>query len=861
MVSFQFQLKKTITISVKADIRAGSQTQTIGLQIATTDDVVSSAKTVKGVYPLSSNIITIANLPLAEASFAGAVRPAATQIDPGKDILAWEDSLNIITRDVYLKRIAFRVIGTINRTDLKNLRLLIDGKEVAKAETLETTDFVTFVPGNYKLTPGNRVFRVLVDVVGGSTRNFSFQLRNVGDIELSDSNLNVNIRPTVNRNRFTSLNSGVQQVRQGILSIQLAKDSPAGNIVNGGTGIVMAKYILTAAGEPIKVETLRVGVNYGPRQAAPANNNAAAVLRNARLMVDGVQVGNTVNLTGNTEFDGVNFTINPEKSVTLEIKADVFDSDGTGAIEAGDTIAINLLIANNGAQALTSSTWLNVPVNNIQANTLRVVVGGLTLARTTTYLNQTIVVPRTAYKLADFILRANDEDVELNNFAVTFTAGVGAWTVDRLREVYIKYGDKTTDKRVTVTATTEWTIGAYTLPRNTNLTIEVYADIDREAFIAGDPQDTMRTDLTVRGMSVNSRQVVNTAAIQGQTMTAAQGTLNVRFVGGDSPQTMLMSANSTKEIGVFEFRAQNDTYIINSLTFNVENENARTVIQTVNLKDFDNKTLIKTEMLFNGVVTYNDLNIAVESNKTKKLIVEVKLGPLPENRAGADVRITLTGGRVRNSQQAEENLTLPAEAERRTANIYVYRGVPVISNVNLPAGATTLSAGENRIIARIKIEKKGENIGWRRIIFNINKSNTFTVSNVILRRDGETAALAEGNNVVLSAGLANIATTTNGTITVTIPNEEEIGTTERIYVLTANLTGNIVAGNTLGTNIARPTGAYTAPVVLANVSAAASFVWTDRSALNHADTTADWNSDFRVDGLPTESQTLRAPAN
>jgi len=96
--------------------------------------------------------------------------------------------------------------------------------------------------------------------------------------------------------------------------------------------------------------------------------NTVGRLRNGKLYANGVQVGSTADLyecdsdTGYTTYNlGSALIVQPGNPVTLEVKADIYDNDGTNNIAAGITLLAKLLEGSSNAQRMTSMTLLEAP--------------------------------------------------------------------------------------------------------------------------------------------------------------------------------------------------------------------------------------------------------------------------------------------------------------------------------------------------------------------------------------------------------------------------------------------------------------------------------------------------------------------
>jgi hypothetical protein len=168
-----FTVSGSRTISVKADL-AATAGNTLAIQLT---GVTLSSGTVGGTLPISGNTMSVATASLAGAAF-GTVSPSASTINPANDVVVWQSTLTVTTRDVNLTRMALREIGSINYGDVNNFRLYVDGTQVAQTQSLDTNGYVTFSLATAKaVTTGSRVVKVVADVISGSSRTLSFSYR------------------------------------------------------------------------------------------------------------------------------------------------------------------------------------------------------------------------------------------------------------------------------------------------------------------------------------------------------------------------------------------------------------------------------------------------------------------------------------------------------------------------------------------------------------------------------------------------------------------------------------------------------------------------------------------------------------
>src|SRR3989344_4504783 len=188
----------TKTITVKADIAASTSGQTVGVSIAAATDITSNGSSVNGTFPITSNLMTIADGTLATVDFNTTSTPSTADVTPQNDYTVWQNIVTISTRSVYFNRLSLREIGTITYSDLQNFRLYVDGIQAGSAvANLDSTGYITFdlSASPVKIETGARTIKVMADIIGGSSRNFKFSLRNAADANFTDSQYSADVLP------------------------------------------------------------------------------------------------------------------------------------------------------------------------------------------------------------------------------------------------------------------------------------------------------------------------------------------------------------------------------------------------------------------------------------------------------------------------------------------------------------------------------------------------------------------------------------------------------------------------------------------------------------------------------------------
>ena len=697
----------------------------------------------------------------------------------------------------------------------------------------------------------------------------------------TDTNVVSDINVTANFGAITS----------GTLAITKMTSSPSGNIVDATSNAVLAKYELVATGERIKIQWLRISIT--------TDNVAVGKLRNGAVYANGVQIGSTtdleaatdtVDITNNyTTFNfGSSLIVDLGSPVTLEVRADIYDNDGTNTSLSGNTVLATIVGGNlNNALGMVTSLTIDTPSSDVSANTLTVATGGITLSKYTAYTNQNAVVPLTNFKLAHFTLTANaTEAVNINTIEVDLNS-----VVSSTNNLYVKLGNNTTSTKSTVGASNNWSVN-YTLSAGTTIDVIVYGDVNSSATGTG------VASVLISGTTASSATSVNTnnnSVLAGQTITFVTGSLTTA-VDGSTPLNQAVAGNQSVTAGKFKFTASNDSYTIKELRFTVAGDAATSaVINSLNIKD--GSTVLAT-IPYNSTSNYfnaTGLNVVVPANTSKVLTVGYNLAtPYTDGTTittGKNAQITLSYVKVADSQGTESEPTA-----NRTANyIYIYKTVPTFTASTITGQGANLVSGSAVEIYKLSVAANTQgSIALKQLKFAVAITDGGTESNPTINAmsffRGSTNITSsvhiQDNSGVSLEGTTSGLNESNATpVYITFDTEEVIpaGTTYT-YTLKGTPSGFMgVSGDTdsVVTTIAQditPAGVSagtdaikfyldatsTAGIQTLNATAAgagtgadANAIWSDNSGQLHDYTytgsSSDWFNGYLIDNFPLNS--------
>lgn len=854
-----FSVNGVKTISVRADVANNVVGQTVGF-----DFMSAMAGDMSIAGSAMGNIFNIADAPstMTGVSF-GTVTPTGATLNPGNNVTLWQSVATVTNNNAYIDRLAFRQQGSAQASAFANFKLYVNGALAATAAGLDANGYVTFVPSApIMLQSGSRVIRVDADIVSGASRTVQLSLRTAADAGIRDAQLGVNIAATGLPKTSAAVNT-ISGANGGTLTIEKDNTSATGDVTLNGTDVPLATYKLTAFGEPIKIETLRVGVD--------SSDDNVESLANGRIMIGGNQYGSTTTLN---ETDSVatgtsytlNYTVYPGTPVMMEVRADLSDSHDP-QLSASDTMTVSVLAGTSNAQRIDSLGTFNAPGAAVAANTVTVQSASMTLAATASYPNQTTSLPQTAFKIGSWALSGSSvEDILLNTLSIDVDEVTNTtFSEADLTNMYavIKQNGNTvatTSPLATVAAADNNFSVSYNLMKNQNVTIELYATLGSTVTAA----DSFKTDLSVTGTSLTSGQTVAQDDKDGQTIIYGAGSLTVT-TSAATPDSAKLADNQTVSSAKFKFEAVNSSYNVTDVTLTLANA---TNVQTVNLYEGDGSTLLAS-LPGQATLAFSGMNWNIPANQSKDLRVDLVLGNtgFGAGTSGASVLTTLTAA---TAVSGATGVSAAATESNPAGNAhYVYKAVPSITSVALP---TTVLSNGTKTIAKFSVNTNGTgSIAWKQVLLDISKTggaaddggadpeitgvtlwnadtNTqITAAAVFQNADGDDAATCEETDTSCEL-LISVGTNADD-------NVEEQVSGSKTYEVRATISNTIADNDYIFASIDENL-TYVANNVYTSVDNDgtvndASFVWSDMSAQSHDTGTADWTNEALLIGLPT----------
>ena len=684
----------TITVSVKADIAAGTNGQQVSVALTS----VTSNVTLNASLPIagaSMSIFSSSDIAQATSTLTGNVTAATITVQAGTaNQTIWSSNLALSGRAVYLKSLAVKVIGSIPTNSLQNVKLYVSGVQVASATGIDSNGMLTFdlTSAPYKID-SSRTIEVRADVVNGSSRSFTVALQNVADIQLIDSNYNVGIAVAFSGAQTT----GSFAVSNGSVTVTQDTTLSSGNIVTGSSNAVLARYTFKAYGEDMKISYLQ------------ASTSHVGGLQNVALFANGLQIGSTQTIaaaainTGKLFNIGSSLIIPAGTSVTVEIRADVKDADGTNATTTSATAANNQIVVAiagyaSNAQGSYSQALTTVPaVGGVNGPTMSVVSAGLTLAVNSAVASSNNVPNVSAAKIGSYVVQSSSAEA-IRVTGLTVTLGGAAGAITNLSNLYVAVADSTPTTPINPQATNNFSVD-FTVAANSSKVVDIYADLGPATGVAS-------TTLALTGYGVSSNISVVKNAVYGQLITVNSGALSIPTLktgSGYTPDAQLVVGETSSVIAYYNATSSNGASTIKEMYFLATGTSARNNDGTVNESPIVSVTVGGvTASVVSGLINVTGLNISVPQGYAGYNIpvtvtfAKVGDGGVVSNKT---VGLTLTGLKYSSGNTETSTTTLAVTAYSNLMTLVSSKPTITIANPS----DTTVGGSATAEIARITI--------------------------------------------------------------------------------------------------------------------------------------------------------------
>jgi len=257
-------------ISLNVDVNGSKDLQLVADLSGTAGNVnywdLTGAKLASGTVsgtPLRSNNFTIggSNGGTLNVDKIGSIgNPKVGQ--KGAQVSEFKITAN--TEAAWVKRVQLLQGGTVKNADLTNLKLEVNGVQVATGYmTSDSYAVFDFGSPGYKIDKGdNKIFKMFADLAGKKDETVKYYVEVASDVTAVGDQFGFGMKPTVDTNFDDATNTFSLTLQGGVLTI--AFNGP--NATNIGTKVsdqVLYRFSMSAAND-IEVKKIRVGFCHDP---------------------------------------------------------------------------------------------------------------------------------------------------------------------------------------------------------------------------------------------------------------------------------------------------------------------------------------------------------------------------------------------------------------------------------------------------------------------------------------------------------------------------------------------------------------------------------------------------------------------
>jgi hypothetical protein len=685
----------TKSVSVTADLAdAVAGSRNIKFSVNAASDIVAGSATISGSFPMSGNLMSSADIGanlLATAVVATVANGSG--IEPGtlsQDL--WKFRITGANKKVDLHKIKLTMIGTIDADDVQNLKLYQGSTMLGTAASQLASDkSVTFDISSapFEINKKAYDFTLKGDIVGGTSRTYQFSVQSMDDVVVYDKENKVRIKPG-SADTWTIIQAAAATtISTGSLTVNRTQNVATSNVALDSTDQVLASFDFKATGEAIKVTSLYVEAN-----------TSGGGINDAKVYVDGSQVGTTQDLTEDTAMTfalGNGLIIPAGTTEQVEIRGDVKKADAT-SFTAENTIVIYLSSADAGgadgnAAAYTKTISLATgTVGAVSGYSRTVKSGVLTTAVNASVSNWSATSPvavqgATQALVGSFIATVgageavNIEDVQILDTSAAFT---------ELQNLNVKVNGTTIGTTVsTPVAGTTYTFSvtpAILAAASSQVTINVYADLKSGAVLAS--TDAIILDqVSATGVSTfaDAKDAGNRT---GQTLVSTTGGTLTVALSGNTPASSILVMGNTSDVPVAKFIFEETTgaEAMTVTQLKVKNS-AATDTNLVNFSLWDGATQVgQTQSTStSGVVTFSGLSVNVPAGGQKEITVKARANGYPNASASTANAIQILAGTTYVTAEGVASGPQTVTATLLTANTFeAYR-----TNLTMAKSAVT----------------------------------------------------------------------------------------------------------------------------------------------------------------------------
>ena len=798
----------TKTLTVKATIES-SQTGSFGLGVASASDVISSAGTISGSFPIQGNLMSSVSSSIGTLTITDFDRSAGAAFGED-DVLLADFTLGAnSTEDALVQGISLYNGGTNSDDIVSNLKLYIDGTEVAQGTYANR--YATFNLDNYEIEKGDTVSAEVRGDIGvtNTSDTIKFYLKDAADLSAIGKTHGFGL--TVS-NSFSTVLTTIT-LNTGDFTIDMDKSSstgtPARDVKAGDDNVDLATLVLESNSENATVNDLILNL------AITGTTTEDFLLENVELSEVG---GGTYDLTlATTSASASTLTLDDEISLTkgvakkFKVRADVLDGideNITFQVSLDSTTSGNLNIEGD----VSSSAITDVIPSTVTGSVITVKAASLDV-NTITLTDGTYVGGASNIEVYRAKLKTGTADgVKISSFkltSATTTLDTNAFTDSNITRLDL-YADDVLIKSLSNKITSDDTNGIITF---NSLDYSIAADKEVVFTVKATFASTVTAgDFT---LSVHATGDVVTRSLDGaKTVTpsveadagcrkitiASVGYLNVEMLitaSNVNKDSYLLAGSETEAgryLGELKFTAGNESVKVKTLTLTEQtNTSTDSDIESVKLVDASEKVVAETAVNSDGDAVFSSFNVTFEAKSTSLYVVakargiNVETDPASTATQGNTAQYKVTAltatGANSGTDLASGNASTAGKYNIHASNHTTKTATIVASKLNSVVdamGNQTLVGGLNKVIAKYKfVFNDGDNrntsnepykADLTQLKLTIATSSTTSVDDIQAYIEGDPGTITSATSTASGVATINLGTleSVDGEVTLVI---------------------------------------------------------------------------------------------
>lgn len=871
----------TKTLTLTADI-SSTQGNNNAFGIAAASDITSTGANVSGSFPVTGNVMNIVAQTTGGITIAKTGSPSNPKVGETNVLVAQFTLAASSVEDLSLQGLTLYQAGTVANSNVSNFVLKQAGTTVATAASVDSKNNITFTfNAPFNLDKGvTKTFDVYADINGLAKSGDKIRLYLDNGADLYAMGKTYGYGVAVTRTAYDGSGVAYSEVELQAGQMTIAFQGPAtSDYATQQTGVELFRFNMTSQSN-VEIRRMQLTLDAASTGATTTGrliNSTASTANYTNIKFVDATTGALiagpmdVSTSGSDETQTLSFTdvwnMSAAQTKTIKVISDIANFTPGSTLE---TIKATLVaFGSTDIKNLDNNTFVTgvVPSGNVIGNTMNVKSGSVVLSKAgtptlQTYINGSSAVPMTGIN----ITAGSGKDIRVTSIKVT-AVGANSCGTETDCVLTVKLYDGATQVGDTKSLASDMTATFNNLTINvakgTTKTIVAKVDLNTLSSVAGGTtlaiNVTSTDDVTAQDANGNAVGVSGTISGSAQVITTA-GTLTVAKsadVIGSTDARLVVAGNVDQPIASFKFTAQNEALKLTKVRIKVQKENAAgatssAASEIANISLWNGSTQIASAAVpsTSGNFAVADFSstlsdFVVAKDASADLLVKVSYNTISGGAtSGAKLKAYLDASTNFEFRGVNSNTVLTdvnSSVDVGGNYVYLYKSIPTVTNVALPT--TVLTAG-NSVLAKFTVaaDSRG-NISWRSAKFDVSVSNatatTFTL-------------VDESNNSVGTCTASPTSITATGTVScvqASTENQVSAGTT-KTYSLKADMTVGTNSAS-VSTKINR-TASFADPTTYS----ASYFSWSDESVVGHAYDSADYNNDFLVKNLPTDSQTL-----